>query len=93
MRLLYKLKSHKVDLHMSDSNVGGCTNKSGITHIWILNGIIHDQKSSVKKHPIVIQHYNFRQMFDGMDSSRASGNIFDYEVNDNHLNLLHEANK
>ena len=93
MRLLYNLKSQKVDLHMSDSNVGGRTNKSGINHIWILNGIIHDRKSSVKKHPIVIQQYDYRQMFDGMDSSEACGDIFDYGVNDNHLNLLHEASK
>ena len=93
MRLLYNLKSHKVDLHMSDSNVGGRKNKSGINHIWIINGIIHDTRSSVKKHPIVIQQYDYRQMFDGMDSSEACGDMYNYGVNDNHLNLLHEANK
>ena len=47
MRLLYNLKIQKVDMHMSDSNVGGQKGKSGINHIWIINRIIHDQRSSV----------------------------------------------
>ena len=93
MRLLYNLKKHKVEAHMSDSNVGGRTNKSGINHIWVLNRVIHDQLSSVRKKTVVIQQYDFRQMFDGMENSEACGDIFNYGVNDNHLRLIHEANK
>ena len=78
---------------MSDSNVGGRQNISGINHIWVINGIIHDQVSSVKKIPVVIQQYDYRQMFDGMDNSEACGDLFDYGVNDDHLALIHEANK
>ena len=59
----------------------------------MINGIIHDHRSSVNKHPIILQQYDYRQMFDGMDSSEACGDIFNYGVNDDHLNLLHEANK
>jgi hypothetical protein len=33
------------------------------------------------------------QMFDGMDSSEACGDIFEYGVRDDHLQLIHEANK
>ena len=51
MRLLYNLKKHKIEQHMSDSNAGGRENKSGINHIWVVNGIIHDHLSSVKKSP------------------------------------------
>ena len=32
-------------------------------------------------------------MCDGMDTSEACGDIFNYGVNDDHLNLLHEADK
>ena len=67
--------------------------KSGINHIWTINRIIHDQLTSVKKKPVVIQQYDYQQMFDGMDSSEACGDIFNYGVNDDHLNLIHEANK
>ena len=49
MRLLYNLKKQTLDSHMSDSNVGGRQNKSGINHIWVINAIMHDQVSSVNK--------------------------------------------
>ena len=93
MRLIYNQKNHTLDSHMSDSNVGGRKHKSGINHIWTLNRIIHDQLTSVKKNPVVIQQYDYTQMFDGMDSVEACGDIFNYGVNDDHLKLLHEANK
>ena len=32
-------------------------------------------------------------MFDGMENSEACGDVFSYGVNDNHLRLIHEANK
>ena len=93
MRLLYDLKRQKLDMHMSYSNVGGRQSKSGINHIWIINGIIHDHRSSVKKCPIVIQQYEYRQMFIQMDSSEACGDMYNYGVNDDHPKLIHEANK
>ena len=49
MRLLYNLNQPKLETHMSDSNVGGRKQKSGINHSWTINQIIHDQLSSVKK--------------------------------------------
>ena len=73
--------------------MGGRKNKSGINHIWVMQSIIHDNKSSVKKKPIIIQQYDYRQMFDGMDSEEACGDIFEYGVNDDHLTLIHEANE
>ena len=93
MRLISNMKYNMLDSHMSDSNVGGRKNKSGINHIWTINRIIHDQLTSVKKKPVVIKQYDYQQMFDGMDSSEACGDIYNYGVNDDHLNLIHEANK
>ena len=57
-----------------------------------MNSIIHDQLSSVKKSPVIIQQWDYKQMFDGMDDSEACGDIFDYGINDDHLTLIHEAN-
>ena len=54
MRMLFNLKYSMFDSHMSDSNVGGRKKKSGINHIWIMNNVISDQLSSVKKSA----HYN-----------------------------------
>ena len=93
MRLIYNQKQIVIESHMSDSNVGGRKNKSGINHIWLINRIIHDQLTSVKKKPVVIQQYDFKQMFDGMDSSEACGDLFNYGVKDEHLKLIHEANR
>ena len=60
---------------MSDSNVGGRKNKSGINHIWVMQSIIYDNLSSCKKTPIIIQQYDCKQMFDGMDAKQACGDI------------------
>ena len=93
MKLIFILKYDTIDSNMSDSNVGGRKKKSGINHIWILNNIIHDQLSSVKKKPVVIQQYDYQQMFDSMEASEACGDMYSYGVNDDHLKLIHEANK
>ena len=42
--------------------------KNGINHIWKVYRIIDDQLSAVKKQPVVIQQYDYKQMFDGMDT-------------------------
>ena len=93
MRLIFNLKCKMLDSHLSDSNVGESQSKSGINHIWTINRVIHEQLSTVKKTPVVIQQFDYQHMFDGMDSSEACGDLFDYGVHDDHLNLIHEANK
>ena len=42
---------------------------------------------------MVIQQYDYRQMFDGMDSVEGCCDVFEYGVNEDHLSLLYEANK
>ena len=69
MRLVFNQKYKMLDDNMSDSNVGGRKLKSGINHIWVVNRIIHDQLTSVKKIPVIIQQYDYKQMFVGMDAS------------------------
>ena len=42
---------------------------------------------------MVIQQYDYTQMFDSMDNNEACGDIYNYGINDDHLNLINEANK
>ena len=93
MKILYRRKSTVIDSNMSDSNVGGRKNKSSINHIWVLNGIIHEQLSSVKKQPIVIQQYDFSHMFKGMKLHEALSDLHSSGVEDDTLHLLAMANK
>ena len=93
MRLIFNEKYSVFDSHMSDSNVGGRRKKSGINHIWLMNNVIHDNLSSVRNVPIIIQKFDYKQMFDGMDSEEACGDIFSYGVKDDHLSIIHEANR
>ena len=79
--------------NMSDSNIGGRKNKSCIYHIWVLNGIIHDQLSSIKNPPIVIQQYDYIQMFDGMKLDEALSDLYSSGIEDDTVHLLYEANK
>ena len=82
MRLLFNMMFSVFNSQMSDSNVGGRKKQSGINHILVMNNIIYDQVSSVKKVPVLIQKYDYKQMFDGMDSTEASGDLFNYGVDD-----------
>ena len=93
MKVFFIRKLDMINSNMSESNIGGRKDKSCINIIWILNGIIHDQLSSVKNPPIVIQQYDFAQMFDGMKLSEALSDLFDSGIQDDTIHLLYEANK
>ena len=41
----------------------------------------------------MIQQYDYKQMFDGMDTIEACGDLFDYGVDNDHLDLIREADK
>ena len=56
-----------------------------------MNCITHDQLSSVKKTPAVIQQWDYKQRFDEMDDWEACGDIFEYGVNDDYLTLINEV--
>ena len=65
----------------------GCRN-----NIFVINGIIHDVMSSIKKEPIQLQIYDYKQMFDAMNLKEAIADIFDAGVVDDQLSLLYQAN-
>ena len=79
---------------MTDSNIGGRKDKSCINHIWVMNAVIHETLSSKKNKPIVIQQYDYTQMFDGMDLKESLNDLeTKAELKDDTIHLLYNANK
>ena len=93
MRLVYNEKYEKIDKNMTDCQMGGRKHKGCRNNILIINGIIHDALSSKKKSPLVIQIYDYRQMFDAIGLEEALSDVFDVGVTDDSLALPHKANK
>ena len=78
---------------MSDCQMGGRKKKSCKNNIFIINGLIHDVLKSKKMKPILLQIYDYSQMFDSIDLQQALADLYDVGVKDDTLALLHEANK
>ena len=93
MRLIYNQQYPNIDRNMSDSNIGGRKGKSCRYHTFIINGIIHEVLSSVKRKPIILQIYDYKQMFDAMNLKEAICDLYDIGVQDETLGLLYEANQ
>ena len=92
MRLIYNEKYEEIDSKMSDSQMGARKNKGSRNNIFIINGIIHDVMSSRKKSPVMLQIYDYKQMFDAINLEQAISDIYDVGLNDDNLNLIYKAN-
>ena len=66
LRLIYNWKYEIIKSNKSDSNIGARKSKSWRNHIWIINGINHEVNSSKRHAQLVIQSFDFSQMFDSM---------------------------
>ena len=93
MRLIYNSKYADIDRNMSDCQMGARKNKGCKNNIFIINALIHDVLKSKKNKPMVLQIYDYSQMFDSIDLEEALSDIFDAGLNDDNLALLHDANK
>ena len=78
---------------MTDCQMGGRKHKGCRNNILIINGIIHDALSSKKRSPLVLQIYDYRQMFDAIGLKEALSDVYDVGVTDDNLALLHKANR
>ena len=58
----------------------------------MINGIIHEVMKSKRMKPVILQIYDYAQMFDSIDLIEALGDIYNYGVNDDTLSLLHQEN-
>ena len=93
MSLIYDSKYPGIDRKMSDCQMGGRRGKGCKNNIFIVNGIIHEVLQSRKMKPVVLQFYDYSQMFDSINLQEAISDIFDTGVDDDNLVLLYNANK
>jgi hypothetical protein len=93
MRMIYDMKYPVIDRNMSDCQMGGRKKKGCKNNIFIINGLIHDVIKSKKMKPILIQIYDYAQMFDSIDLEQALSDLYDVGVDDDTLALLHKANR
>ena len=92
MRLIYNDKYPEIDSNMSDGQMGGRKHKGCRNNILIINGVIHDVLSSKKKKPVLLQIYDYQQMFDAIELKEALSDIYDVGINDDNLPLIYNAN-
>ena len=93
MRMIYNMKYPAIDALMSDCQMGARKKKGCKNNIFIINGIIHDVLKSKKNNPVLLQIYDYQQMFDSIDLEEALSDIYDTGVDDDTLALLYQANK
>ena len=93
LRLIYNRKYHIIDKNMSESNIGARKGKGCRNHIWIINGINQEVNSSKKHAQLVVQSYDYTQMYDSMSLNITMSDLFDYGVQDDLLILLDEVNR
>ena len=93
MKLIYGRKYETVDASMTDSQIGAQKKKSVRNHLFVLNSIISDVMSSVKKEPIDLNVMDFKQMFDAEELSVCLNALYDANIQDDMLALIYEANK
>ena len=93
MRMIYNDEYPVIDDNMSDCQMGARKNKGCKNNIFIVNGIIHDVLRSKRKNPVLLQIYDYAQMFDSIDLEEAISDIYDAGFKDDKLALVYEANK
>ena len=93
MRMIYNSKYAKIDRQISDGQMGARKGKGCKSNIWIINGIIHETLQDKKTKPIMLQIYDYCQMFDSINLQEAVSDIFDYGLDDEELSLIYKANE
>ena len=91
MRLIYDMKYPTIDRNMSDCQMGARKKKGCKNNIFIINGIIHEVMKSKKMSPVLLQIYDYQQMFDSINLELALSDIYDVGLDDDKLVLLHQA--
>ena len=92
MNLIYERNYPEIDNRISDCQMGGRRQKSSKNNIFILNGIIHDVMTSKNAKPVVLQFYDYSQMFDSINLNEAMCDIFDTGLDNNTLGLIYKSN-
>ena len=73
---------------MTYSNIGARRKKGCRNHIWIINNINYEHSRSVKLAQLVLQSWDFSQMFDSMVLDTTISDLYDHGADDDLLVLL-----
>ena len=92
MKMIHERTYQNVASNMTNAQIGAQKNKSVRDHIFILNSIISDVLSSVKKTPLDLSVMDYRQMFDSEEAHICLNAIYESGVQDDTFALLNEAN-
>ena len=92
MRVIYNTKYQVIDKNISDCQMGARKGKGCRNNVWIINGIIHKSIKSKNMKPILLQIYDYKQMFDSINLEEAISDIYDYGLKDDNLALIYKAN-
>ena len=93
IRLIYNRTYSILDYNMTDSNIGARKKKSCRNHIWIINNINYEHSQSVKLAQLVLQSWDFSQMFDSMCLDTTISDFYDHGADNDLLFLLNELNR
>ena len=93
MRMIYDLKYPAIEEKMSDCQMGARKKKSCKNNIFVVNGIIYEAMRTKRAKPVLLQIYDYQQMFDSIDLEKALSDIYDAGVDDDNLVLLQKANE
>ena len=93
MRLIYNSRYPEIDQNISDCQMGGRKQKNCKDNIFIINGIIHEVLKSRRSKPVLLQIYDYAQMFDTMNLRKALSDIFSTGLTDDTLILVQKANE
>ena len=93
MKFIYERTYGKVNSSITDAQIGARKLKSVRNYWFILNSIISDVMSSIKKEPIDLNIMDFKQMFDSEQIEDVLNAYYEAGINDDMLALVYEANK
>ena len=93
MKILHERIYHKLALDMTESQIGAQKKKSVRNHIFVLNSIISDVLSSVKKAPVDLTVMDYRQMFDAEEVFIGLKALYEAGVQDDIFALINKSDR
>ena len=73
---------------MSDCHLGGRKGKGCKSNLFIITGIIHEVMKSKSMKPVVLQIWDYQQMFDSIDLEQAISDVYYSGFKEDNLTLV-----
>ena len=82
MKILHERIYQQVATSMTDSQIGAQKHKSVRNHLFVLNSVISDVISSIRKPPIDINVMDYKQMFDAEEVQVCLNSLYEAGIQD-----------